>query len=275
MVSTSGSSGTLRRYRCRRSCERGVLRPAELRQNVVVAIQEHVVDHLNDDRVALAAAGELIDQLQRRGISEGLVVDLGCGSGLTARRLTDAGYDVIGVDISTEMVELARSNAPDATFVVDSLFSFDIPRCVAVTAIGESINYAIDDSTTREAVAGFAQRVFDVLLPGGLALLDAAGPGRIGPGVCNDARFEGDGWALFVRTEGSDDGSAMVRETMLFRQEGDLWRRTDERHRLDLFSPESVTEQLLAAGFDVVVMSGYEDLTFPEGWNGFLGRKRR
>jgi len=246
-----------------------------MRHNGSVAIQEQAVDHLNDDRVALAAAGELIDQLQRRGISEGLVVDLGCGSGLTARRLTDAGYNVIGVDISPEMVELARTNAPDATFIVDSLFSFDIPPCVAITAIGESINYAIDDSTTRQDVDGFVQRVFDVLLPGGLAMLDAAGPGRIGPGVRNDARFEGDGWALFVRTEGSDDGLTMTRETMLFRQEGDVWRRTDERHRLDLFSPESVTEQLLGTGFDVLVMSGYEDLTFPEGWNGFLGRKRR
>jgi len=172
------------------------------------------------------------------------------------------------------MVELARINAPNATFVVDSLFTFDIPPCVAVTAIGESINYAIDDWTTRQDVDGFAQRVFDVLLPGGLAMLDAAGPGRIGPGARNDARFEGEGWALFVRTEGSGDGLSMTRETMLFRQEGDVWRRTDERHRLDLFSPEIVTEQLLLAGFDVVVMSGYENLTFPEGWNGFLGRKR-
>lgn len=243
--------------------------------NGSVAIREQAVDHLNDDRVALAAAGELIDQLQRRGITEGLVVDLGCGSGLTARRLTDAGYDVTGVDISSEMVELARSNAPDASFVVDSLFAFDIPPCVAVTAIGESINYAIDDSTTRHDVSGFAQRVFDSLLPGGLAMLDAAGPGRIAPGARNDARFEGDGWALFVRTEGSEDGLAITRDTMLFRQEGSLWRRSDERHRLDLFSPEDVTEQLLVAGFDVLVMSGYEDLTFPEGWNGFLGRKRR
>ena len=203
------------------------------------------------------------------------MVDLGCGSGLTARRLTDAGYDVIGVDISDEMVALARSNAPNATFVTDSLFRFEIPPCVAVTAIGESINYAIDDSTTRDDVAGFVERVFDALLPGGLAMLDAAGPGRIEPGVCNDARFEGEGWALFVRTEGSADGRSMTRETMLFRQAGELWRRTDERHHLDLFSPEDVTEQLLIAGFDVVVMSGYEHLTFPEGWNGFLGRKRR
>ena len=247
-----------------------------MRQTAPVAIHEQVpIDHLNDSRVAAAAAGELIEQLHHHGIHSGLVVDLGCGSGITAARLVDGGFDVIGVDISPEMVELARINAPGATFVEDSLFSVELPPCVAVTAIGESINYAIDDTTTRGDVAGFVQRVYDALLPGGLAMLDAAGPGRIGPGVRNDARFEGDDWALFVRTEGSADGSSMTRDTMLFLRVGDLWRRTDDRHHLDLFSPHDITEQMLTVGFDVVVMSGYEDLTFPEGWNGFLGRKRR
>ena len=96
-----------------------------------------------------------------------------------------------------------------------------------------------------------------------------------------DARFEGEGWALFVRTTGADDGATLVRETTLFRAVADdeartpeLWQRTDERHVLTLFSPEVVTERLLVVGFDVVVMSGYDDLTFPSGWNGFLGRKR-
>ena len=240
----------------------------------MVGTHEGAIDHLSDDRVALAAAGELIEQLRRRDIHDGLVVDLGCGSGLTAKRLTEVGYDVLGVDISPEMIALAQTNAPDASFVVASLFDVDIPPCAAVTAIGESINYAIDPTKTRTDVAGLVQRVFDVLLPGGLVMLDAAGPGRIAPGAVNDARFDGDDWALFVRTEGADDGRSMVRDTMLFRREGELWRRTDERHQLLLYSPEDVTEQLLIAGFDVVVMSGYEDLTFPEGWNGFLGRKR-
>lgn len=240
-----------------------------------MATHEQASDHLSDDRVALAAADELVDQLRRHEIHDGLVVDLGCGSGLTARRLCEAGYDVLGVDISAEMIGLARSNAPSAEFVVASLFDVELPRCAAVTAIGESINYAFDPSKSRSDIAGFAQRVFDSLLPGGLVMLDVAGPGRIESGATNDARFEGDDWALFVRTEGAEDGRSMVRDIMLFRREGELWRRTDERHRLELYSPEDVTEQLLVAGFDVVVMSGYEDLTFPEGWNGFLGRKRR
>lgn len=46
------------------------------------------------------------------------VLDVGCGTGLpTARQLTDAGCAVTGVDISPVMLELARANAPAATFV--------------------------------------------------------------------------------------------------------------------------------------------------------------
>ncbi|MEU6607748.1 class I SAM-dependent methyltransferase [Streptomyces shenzhenensis] len=45
------------------------------------------------------------------------VLDLGCGTGLpTARRLADAGFQVVGVDLSHAMVELARANVPEAEF---------------------------------------------------------------------------------------------------------------------------------------------------------------
>ncbi|MFF4756745.1 class I SAM-dependent DNA methyltransferase [Streptomyces sp. NPDC002514] len=45
------------------------------------------------------------------------VLDLGCGTGLpTARRLADAGFEVVGVDLSSTMVDLARANVPAARF---------------------------------------------------------------------------------------------------------------------------------------------------------------
>ncbi|MER5750498.1 class I SAM-dependent methyltransferase [Streptomyces sp. NPDC002088] len=45
------------------------------------------------------------------------VLDLGCGTGLpTMRQMTDAGFEVVGVDLSPGMVELARENVPAATF---------------------------------------------------------------------------------------------------------------------------------------------------------------
>ncbi|MGW3666103.1 class I SAM-dependent DNA methyltransferase [Streptomyces sp. NPDC005141] len=45
------------------------------------------------------------------------VLDLGCGTGVpTSRQMTDAGFEVVGVDLSGGMVKLAREYVPDATF---------------------------------------------------------------------------------------------------------------------------------------------------------------
>ena len=60
---------------------------------------------------ALETAPGILEILAQSGIHEGLVVDLGCGSGLLARELLDAGYGVLGIDISEAMVELARKPA--------------------------------------------------------------------------------------------------------------------------------------------------------------------
>ncbi|WP_331375693.1 class I SAM-dependent DNA methyltransferase [Sinorhizobium chiapasense] len=45
------------------------------------------------------------------------VLDLGCGTGVpTARQMVDAGFEVVGIDLSRGMVELAREYVPGATF---------------------------------------------------------------------------------------------------------------------------------------------------------------
>src|SRR5437764_12214022 len=62
------------------------------------------------------AAPELVNILARHGIRRGLVVDVGCGSGVLANGLIEAGYDVVGVDASPAMIRLARAGAPRATF---------------------------------------------------------------------------------------------------------------------------------------------------------------
>ncbi|MFD5074215.1 class I SAM-dependent DNA methyltransferase [Streptomyces sp. NPDC058371] len=60
------------------------------------------------------SAGEwLIESLE----AGSRVLDLGCGTGVpTARQLADAGLETVGVDLSGEMVKLAREYAPEATF---------------------------------------------------------------------------------------------------------------------------------------------------------------
>src|SRR5918998_2968379 len=90
---------------------------------------------------ALGSAPGILAILDRNRIREGLVVDLGCGSGLWARELTKAGYRVLGIDLSEQMIAIARKRVPEAEFRVGSLFDADIPTCYAVTAVGEVLNY--------------------------------------------------------------------------------------------------------------------------------------
>ncbi len=85
---------------------------------------------------ALKSAPGILKILAENKIREGLIIDLGCGSGLSAQEFTKAGYDVLGIDISESMIAIARTRVPNAEFRVCSLFQAEIPPCNAVTVSG-------------------------------------------------------------------------------------------------------------------------------------------
>ena len=66
-----------------------------------------VYDEFMDNVPYEAWAEYLVELLKEAGISDGLVLDLGCGTGAMTRRLKDAGYDMIGVDLSADMLGLS------------------------------------------------------------------------------------------------------------------------------------------------------------------------
>src|SRR5262245_18116996 len=101
---------------------------------------------------ARAAAGLLQAALGRKGWERGLVIDLGCGSGILAGQLSDCGFDVLGIDISEAMIDLARQRVPKGVFRVQSLLAAELPPCVAVAAVGECLNYLFDPGHSLEAV---------------------------------------------------------------------------------------------------------------------------
>lgn len=220
---------------------------------------------------ARAAAGVALGELGRRFPEGGLVVELGSGSGILARELTDAGYDVLGFDISPAMVRLARRQAPRARFRVGSAHDADIPSCVAVTAVGEVVNYATDRRAGLAQLGRLARRVQGALVPGGFFLFDSRGPGAGRHGV-REAFHDAPGWSL--RMVARERGRTLTRSHTLFRKAGSTYRRSDEEHVLRLYDPAEVAERLRRAGFRVRRLRGYGDLRFP-GWTAFLATKRR
>src|SRR5687768_1633981 len=74
------------------------------------------IHHAGFSEFARVSSAGVLASLKAHDIREGLIVDIGCGSGVLARALTDAGYDVLGIDASPAMIELARVTAPAAQF---------------------------------------------------------------------------------------------------------------------------------------------------------------
>ena len=221
--------------------------------------------------VARDAAALVLGELARTGLTTGTAVDLGCGSGIYAAALGAAGYDVVGVDISPAMVELARAAAPGATLTVGSVHDFEIPPAVAVTALGEVLNYATDPRAGLDAIARLAARVRAALLPGGVFVLDVATPGRGGPNGRRDRFHDHADWSLGMQSEELD--GTLVRRVAIFMREPDgSYRRVDETHTVRLYEPDAVRDVLANAGFDVEVRTGYAGPADFPGWGVFVSR---
>ena len=199
---------------------------------------------------ARAAAPFVLAELGRRGIARGRVVDLGCGSGIWARELVDAGYDVLGVDLSPAMIRLARARVPEARFEVGSFTAFRPPPCAAVTALGEPLAYLSDGANTRRAMSGLFRRIHRALEPGGLLVFDLREPGSAPAGGYELYR-EGEGWAIHCRVEEDARRGLLTRRITTFRRRGEDYRRAEEVHRLRLHRGVDIADELRAIGFRV------------------------
>jgi len=236
-------------------------------------------EHFGD--IAESAAALLEGLLRQAGTTSGTVVDLGCGTGILARLMTRAGYDVVGFDLSPDMLARARAEAPQATFHQASAFDADIPACVAVTATGEVLNYAADPRASLGAVEALVGRVAAAMEPGGILLFDVSTPGRAGPLRHQERFVDHPGWTLGSIVEETAPGGSptLTRDITLFRRSEDgRYARSDEHHVLALYEPDQVGGLLEAAGFEVVRRPSYAATatrsTPPAGWTVFVARLR-
>ena len=140
-------------------------------------------------------------------------------------RCAEAGYDVLGIDISEAMIAMARRRVPRARFQVESLLTVEIPRSVAVAAVGECINYLFDSGNTRRRLAKlFAEFTKHWYRAESFSLTS---PSR---GVCSimglRTYIEGEDWAVLVNNEEDQQQRLLTRRITSFRQVGALPARS-------------------------------------------------
>ena len=115
----------------------------------------------------------LHDIMEEYNIHEGTILELGCGTGNMTELLASKGYDMIGVDNSEDMLELAMEkrlkSGHDILYLLQDMQSFELFGTVkAVISVCDSINYVTDEAELKEVF----RLVNNYLDPRGIFIFD-------------------------------------------------------------------------------------------------------
>jgi len=206
------------------------------------------------------AAPEIVRRLRASPVPVRRVVEVGCGAGPLTAALLEAGLEVTGIDVSPELLKIARVACPRAEFQQGSIYEQEIPACEAIVAIGEPLTYH-DGKNADERVQNFFRRAHEVLPRGGTLIFDLIEMGE--PDLTARSWKSGEDWAVLVNTIEDRSWRSLVREIETFRKVGDLYRRGHETHHVRLFDSAEVCESLKGTGFSVSTADAYGDFRLP------------
>jgi SAM-dependent methyltransferase len=232
-----------------------------------------LVHHLGYGFHADACAPGIAALLEPVREREGLVLELGCGTGALTRHLVEAGHRVVATDASPAMLELAREAVPGAEELrLLRLPDDPLPEADAVVSVGHVLSYLADEASLEAALAGAAK----VLRPGGILAIDLLdlSYGEELAGEESRGRV-GDDWAVVVKLSRPEE-RLFVREITTFVRsaEGD-WGRDDERHENILVETARIPAFLAAYGLDVRVAESFGQEELPAGLVAIVGNRLR
>lgn len=201
---------------------------------------------------------ELLEPVRERG---GIVVEIGCGSGLLTRHLIDAGLRVIATDASPAMLDLAREIIPDAEDIIRVTLPDDpLPPADAIVGVGHALNYLPDAVAVDRALIEIAES----LRPFGVLAIDLC---DLEYGVDRRAApskgWTGDDWAIVTEFPEPAPGHFVRQMAMFTRNDDGSWRRDDERHDNVLIDTTQLPDLLAEHGVEATVAQsfGAEQLT--------------
>lgn len=190
--------------------------------------------------------------LQEYGVTDGIVLDLGCGTGKITRLLKARGYDMIGVDSSGEMLGAAMEQETEGIlYLCQDMRKIELYGTVAaVVSICDSINYILEEDELREVFA----LVNNYLDPGGMFVFDLNTRYKyetvLGDTVICENREEGSFiWENYYHeTEQVNEYDL----TFFVREEGELYRKYQETHYQRGYDLGDVKRLLQEAGLEFV-----------------------
>ena len=201
----------------------------------------------------------------RSGEDISRVVDLGCGTGSLTAELATRGYEMIGVDLSEDMLAVAADKCSDfdrpPLFLHQDMSKLTLfAPCDAVVCCLDSLNYV----TKPAAVQRTFQRVFETLRPGGLFVFDIRTPSFLRAMDGQVFLDETEDLCCIWRGEFSQRRNILSYYMDLFSQDSDgKWLRDGELHEEYAYEPEDLALWLKQSGFTRIKQYGERKLRSP------------
>lgn len=193
--------------------------------------------------------------LKEYGIDDGLVLDLGCGTGSLTELLSDAGYDMIGVDLSADMLDIAmekrEQSKNEILYLLQDMREFELYGTVrAVISICDSMNYLPQEADFLQTL----RLVNNYLDPEGIFIFDLNTPYKYREliGDATIAENREDASFIWENTWYEEEQVNEYNLTIFARTEGEFYQKFQETHYQRAYSLETVKELIRQSGMEFV-----------------------
>ena len=200
--------------------------------------------------------------LKAYGMESGILLDLGCGTGKLTRLMEEKGYDMIGVDNSIEMLDIAREASKDnILYLLQDMREFELYGTVqAVYSACDSINYILEEEDLREVFS----LVNNYLDPKGIFIFDINTRYKyeelLGENTFAETREEGSFiWDNFYDPEDEINEYDL---TLYIKDEDERFVRFQENHYQRCYDLETIKGLLEEAGLTFV--AAYDDYSLEQ-----------
>ncbi len=182
---------------------------------------------------------------------DNIVLDLACGTGSLTSELASFGYDMIGIDISVDMLDIAKTKNPDTLFLCQDMREFELYGTVdCICSMTDSLNY-ITDKEDLEKVFSLAKNYLNPECP---FIFDLNSYYKLHDILGNNT-FTYDEDDIFYVWENSFDEDENICDFYLSffeKEENGLYRRFDEEHSERAYKREEIETLLYKTGFKSV-----------------------
>ncbi len=193
---------------------------------------------------------------------KGLCLDLGCGTGNMTMELSRRGFDMIGVDSSVDMLEVAREKAYDEEksilYLNQDMTAFELYGTVStVVSCLDCVNYVTDE----KALLQVFKLVNNYLDPKGLFIFDINSEYKL-EHILGDNTYVSNDEDIFYSWQNfyDKDKKICTFDLTFFEKDEECYYRYDETHFERAYSIEEITSLLEKAGMEVLGV--YDNLSF-------------